>query len=120
MQAQAQPGWLETEQIGATVVARFTTRRIVSEEKMLVLGRQLFELGEAAGHGRLVLNFEAVERLSSAMLGKVIGLQRRVEAKGGQLALCGISSHLRGLFKSLKLARLVTIYETEQEALQGA
>jgi anti-anti-sigma factor len=120
MVSQSTRRWLEIEHIGDVTVAKFNTRRLLSEEKMQAVSDQLFCLGEEAGYGSLVLNFASVERLSTEMLGTLMALQRKVQAKGGKLALCKLKPELHELLKKLKLQQFLTIYSDEQEALQRA
>jgi anti-anti-sigma factor len=109
---------LEVEQIGEVTVATFTARHLLDEEKMQTIGTQLRSLGEEVGHRPLVLNFAAVERLSTEMVGKLIALQKKVQEKGGRLALCQINPQVYQVFKLLKLPQVLTIFADEQEALQ--
>ena len=118
MAPQTRPGWLEVEQIGDVTVAKFTARYILDEEKVQTVGNQLLSLGEQLAGRRLVLNFGTVERLSSEMLGKLISLQRKVKARGGRLALCGIRPQLYEVFRILQLPQLLAIYADEEAALQ--
>jgi anti-sigma B factor antagonist len=57
----------------------------------------------------MILDFSGVELVSSAMLGKLILLQRRVDAEGGRLRLCELSLGVRAVFKSTNLDRLFKI-----------
>jgi anti-sigma B factor antagonist len=111
-------GWLEVEQIGEVTVAKFMARQLLDEEKVQTIGRELRSLGEQLGHGSLVLNFGGVERLSTELLGRLVALQRKVQEKGGRLALCKIHPQVYEIFKILKLPQLLTIFADEQEALQ--
>ena len=106
---------LEVEQIGEVTVATFTQRHLLDEEKMQTIGTQLRSLGEEVGHRPLVLNFAAVERLSTEMVGKLIALQKKVQEKGGRLALCQINPQVYQVFKILKLPQVLTIFADEQE-----
>jgi anti-anti-sigma factor len=118
MAPQSHLGWLEVEQIGQVTVAKFNARYILEEEKVQSVGKQLLSLGEQVGPRRLVLNFDAVERLSTEMLGKLIALHKRIEAKGGRLALCNVKPQLYEILKILKLPQILSIYADEEEALQ--
>jgi anti-anti-sigma factor len=119
MLARKRKNWLEIEQVREAVVAKFTTRTILDETKLNVIGGQLANLGEEAGHRVVVVNFRGVERLSTEMLGKILALQRKVQARGGRLLLCEISPTLLEIFQLLKLTRLLTIHADEQAALQS-
>ncbi len=118
MMTQATRSWLEIEHIGHATVAKFTTRHLLSEAKMQAVAEQLLCLGDEAGYRYLVLDFAAVKRLSTELLGTLIALQRKVEAKRGKLAVCNLSPELYEIFKVVNLHRFLTIYDDEQEALQ--
>ena len=118
MARQQSKGWLEVEQIGEVTVAKFMARQLLDEEKVHAIGKELRSLGEQVGHRPLVLNFGGVERLSTELLGRLVALQRRVQEKGGRLALCQIHPQVYEIFKILKLPELLTIFADEQEALQ--
>jgi anti-anti-sigma factor len=118
MVAQARRNWLEIEQIGNATVAKFTTRRILNEEKIQAINGQLCGLGHEAGPGAVVLNFDRVERLSAAVISQLLTLQRQIQARGGRLVLCAIKPEVNEIFKILRLAPFFTVYTDEQEALQ--
>jgi anti-sigma B factor antagonist len=118
MVRQQSEGWLELEEIGDVTIARFTARHLLDEEKMQTLGGQLRSLGEEAGHRPVVLNFGQVERLSTELMGKVMALHKRIQEKGGRLALCKIHPQVFEAFKIFKLPQVLSIFADEQEALQ--
>jgi anti-sigma B factor antagonist len=118
MVARTRRNWLEIEQIGAATVAKFTTRRILDEEKIHAVSRQLLGLGLEAGRGTVVLSFDRVERLSSEMIGKLLTLQRQIQARGGRLALCALKPQVSEILKILRLGPYFSVYADEQEALQ--
>jgi len=68
---------------------------------------------------RLVLDFSEVAMISSALMSKLILLQRRVNASSGRLRLRGMSSDLQMLFRRANLDRLLHI-ENETPAAIGA
>src|SRR5260370_16593490 len=110
MVRQQSEGWLELEQIGEVTIARFTARHLLDEEKMQTLGGQLRSLGEQAGHRPLVLNFGQVERLSTELMGTLVALQRRVQEKGGRLALCQIHPPVYELFHIFTPPQLLSVF----------
>ena len=108
--------WLQVEPVGDVSVVTFTQADIVDLETIRVLGEQL--LGMADEGRRILLNMSRVHRLSTALVGKVVALQNRLTALGGQLAICKVAPHLREALELFKLPRLVPIYTEEQEALE--
>jgi anti-sigma B factor antagonist len=109
--------WLEVEQTGPVTVVRLKPRGVVDEDTAQLIGEQIFALVEENGCNRLVLNLAPVETMNSMMLGKIINLHKKAEETGGRLAFCQLHTRLRDVFDTFKLARLLHIYENEQEAL---
>ncbi len=109
---------LEVEDIGDVTVVSFTDRKILDEQNIQVIGEQLFSLVDELGRKKLLLNFGHVEYMSSAALGKLITLNKKVGAAGGKLVLCSIDPQIREVFEITKLDKLFTIRTDEQEALQ--
>ena len=69
--------------------------------------------------GRLLINFDSIQQVSSAALGKLIKLMNRADAVRGRLALSGLHADLRHVFRITKLDQVFAIYETESEALES-
>ena len=109
---------LEVEDIGDVTVVSFTDKKILDEQNIQVIGEQLFGLVDDSGRQKLLLNFSNVEYMSSAALGKLITLNKKVQAAGGKLVLCGIIPQIREVFEITKLDKLFVIRGDEQEALQ--
>ena len=114
-----QQRWLTVEQVGDVGVARFTRRRLLDEGPIQATGEQLYELVEDPGLHKFILDFGRVEALSSALVGKLFALHRRLRETGGRLVLCGVRPHLFEVFEVLKIPQLFRVYRTEQEALQA-
>ena len=109
---------LEVEDIGDVTVVNFTDRKILDEQNIQVIGEQLFSLVDEAGRKKVLLNFGNVEYLSSAALGKLITLNKKLQAVGGKLILCNIDPQIYEVFEITKLNKLFNIKAEEQAALQ--
>jgi anti-sigma B factor antagonist len=66
-----------------------------------------------------ILDFSGVDLVSSAMLGKLILLQRRVDTSGTRLRLCELTDSVRAVFKSTNLDRLFHIDRDQRESLEA-
>jgi anti-anti-sigma factor len=66
-----------------------------------------------------LLDFSAVESLSSAVLAALLSLRKALLAQGGRLALCGLRPELREVFAITGMEGSMNLYGTEQEALQS-
>jgi anti-sigma B factor antagonist len=109
---------LEVEDIGDVTVVNFTDRKILDEQNIQIIGDQLFSLVDELGRRKLLLNFGNVEYLSSAALGKLITLNKKVQSAGGRLILCNIDPQIYEVFEITKLNKILDIRKDEQEALQ--
>lgn len=119
MSTQPRRQRLEVEDIGDITVVHFIDKKILDEQNIQIIGDQLFELVDKFGRGRLLLNFGNVEYLSSAALGKLITLHKKVNTARGKLILCNIDPQIREVFEITKLDKIFTIQRDEQTALQA-
>jgi anti-anti-sigma factor len=111
--------WLEVEEVGSVTVVRVTARRILTEEAVEAVGRQLNALVAAPGCKNVVLQLNAVEGITTMMVGKLLGLHRQMQASGGRLVLCGAGPVIGEVLSLLRVAQVIPVYGGEQEALQS-
>lgn len=102
---------------GEITVVRLRDRKLHDQERIEELGRELFELVEGRNCRQLVLNFVDVEFISSATLGKLIVLDRKVKAVNGQLRMCRVSPEILEVFRVTRLDKVFDIRGEESEAL---
>ena len=108
---------LHVEQTDAVTVVRFTLPEVMHADVIESVGDRLFALVEDEGKRLLLLDFTAVRKLSSALLGRLVGLHRKLLAAGGRLALCGIDAEVRRVFDLCQLPRLLHLYPDQAAAL---
>jgi anti-sigma B factor antagonist len=108
---------LRVSEVGDASVVHFLDRKILDEASIQELGQELFQLVELDQRKKLVLNFSAVEFLSSAALGKLITLNKKAKAHGTQLKLSNIRPEIYEVFAITKLNKLFDIKEDERDAL---
>ncbi len=108
---------LDVSEVGDVTVVRFRDRRILDETSIQELGQELFQLIEEYGRKKLLLNFSSVEFLSSAALGKLITLDKKVKAHTGKLKLTNIRAEILEVFHITKLHKLFDIRDDEADAL---
>ena len=108
---------LSTETIDGVTVVSFVETKIVTEENIQEVGDQLYQLVDVEAKHQLLLNFGNVRYLSSAALGKLINLKKKVGAVKGKLKLCCIHPDLLEVFRITRLDQVFEIYPDEQAAL---
>jgi anti-sigma B factor antagonist len=110
---------LDIDEVNDVTIARFTDKKILDESNIQIIGNQLFSLVDEDHRQKIVLDFTNVEYLSSAALGKLITMDKKVKAAGGKLRLCSIRSDILEVFKITRLDKLFTIREDREKALDG-
>lgn len=110
---------LDIEEVNGVTVARFTDKKILDESNIQIIGNQLFSLVDEDHRQKIVLDFTNVEYLSSAALGKLITMDKKVKASGGKLRLCSIRSDIKEVFKITRLDKLFQILDNRDKAVEG-
>ena len=110
---------INVEEIGGVTVARFVDKKILDETNIQHIGDQLFSLVDDDGRKKILLDFENVEYLSSAALGKLITMDKKVKAAGGKLKLCSVRPEIYEVFAITKLNKLFDIQDDQERALEG-
>jgi anti-sigma B factor antagonist len=108
---------LEIEEIGDVTVVRFLDPRVSHPMEIDELGRQLYQVLERKDRSKLVIDFSPVEFISSAMIGKLISLNRKAKAGTSALRLCNLRQELRDIFHLCNLGRVFDIREDQAAAI---
>jgi len=119
MSSQSRRRRLEVEDIGEITVVNFIDKKILDEQNIQKIGEDLFSLVDELGRRKILLNFSNVEYLSSAALGKLITLNKKLQQAGGRLILCNIDPQIYEVFEITKLDKFFKIVKEEQAALQA-
>lgn len=108
---------LDIEEIGSVTVARFLDRKILDEANIATIGKEMIGLVDDDGRTQIVLDFSLVEYLSSAALGQLITMDKRVKAAGGTCVLCNIQKDILDVFKITQLHKVLTLATDLDDAL---
>jgi len=108
---------LDVHEVGDVTVVRFRDHKILEDINVQELGQELFQLIELDRRQKLLLSFFGVEFLTSAALGKLITLDKKVKTHGGRMKLCNIRPEIYEVFEITKLTRLFDIKDEESDAL---
>ncbi len=107
---------LDMSREGDVAVVRFSDRKILEEVPIAEIGDQLTALVDSSPAIKLLLDFDNVEHLSSAVLSMLINLNKRVTDQGGKLKLANIKPQIYEVFRITRLNKLFDIYETTAKA----
>ena len=81
------------------------------------LKRDIAPLLEA--HTKLVIDLGRLRFVDSSGLGAFISCLRKLNAKGGDLKLCGMSKQVRAVFELVRMHRIFDIFGTREEAVRA-
>lgn len=97
----------------------FVDRNIIDEANIQQIGEELMKLVEAGTRPKLLISFMGVEHLSSAALGTLIHVHKRLEQRNGQLRLSDINPQIFEVFKITRLNKLFQVFDTAEKALKS-
>ena len=72
---------------------------------------------QRVGHPKLIVSFENVTHLSSAMIGVLMALHKQIAKLKGGLRLAQVSPMIHEVLKITKLDKILKIYDTTEHAL---
>ncbi len=104
---------------GVTVVT-FRKEKILDDVEIEALAESLFGLLKDVQEVNLILDFHHVGFMSSAVLGLLIRISKKVAERGGQVRLCGINTRIYQAFVITGLEKIFDIFQNFDEALRSA
>lgn len=111
-----QPKYMTLRVEGEVIVVCLKHAQLSDEDNIDVMGRELFMLEDHFGCRKILLDLDRVEWVTSAVIGKLIRLHRRLHRKKGQLVLCHVRGGLRETLGACRLMDYFSIAETLDEA----
>jgi anti-anti-sigma factor len=110
--------WLQREDLGNVTVARIQMSRLDDDDTTREMFHAISTLVDSMGRNKLVLNLANVKTMMTLGLGKLVMLNRKAEAAGGQLALCQLTPEVEMVVHAVHLEEILKICATEAEAVQ--
>jgi anti-sigma B factor antagonist len=87
----------------------FTAERIVDEQQVRELQESLLKVVEKNEDRKLILNFSNVQFMTSALLGLLVRIHKKVCELKGQLQLSNLDPNLRKVFEITQLTKVFDI-----------
>jgi anti-sigma B factor antagonist len=110
---------ISVEYSGNATVVRFIDEKILEEKDIKALQESIMPIIESAcGRINLILDFGNVRFLSSAVLGLLIRISKRIYECEGQLKLCSINPKIYEIFKITRLTKTFDIYDSIESAVE--
>jgi anti-sigma B factor antagonist len=102
----------------ATIIT-FTDESILEEKDIQTLQESIMSVIEQAERVNLILDFCNVRFLSSAVLGLLIRVSKKVYERDGQLRLCNINPKIYEVFKITRLTKIFDIFKDVESAVES-
>ena len=109
---------VRVEQDADVTVVTFLTGRI-REEHSDQFDEQVVRASERFPSPKVLLDFSGVRFLSSSILGKLVKLNARLAARGGELRLASLDKRIAEVFKLTNLDRIFSIHPSRDKALRA-
>ena len=109
---------ISVEYTGNATIVSFTDEKILEERDIKALQESIMSIVEQAERINLILDFGNVRFLSSAVLGLLIRISKRIYERDGQLRLCNINAKIYEIFKITRLTKTFDIYKDVESAAE--
>ncbi|AQT69311.1 Anti-anti-sigma-B factor [Anaerohalosphaera lusitana] len=110
---------IAVQYVGDVVLVVPTDEKLLEEPDIQALEDSILPLVEDGTGVELVISFENVKFLSSAVLGLLIRLSKKVYENQGKMHLCCIDQKIYEIFKITRLDKVFEIYDSRDEAVSS-
>ena len=100
------------------LIVQFTSQKILSDVLIAQIGREVLELADEAD-GKMLLDFQGVTFMSSAMIGKIVLLNKKCKQNKITIKLCNIAPSIMEVFEITRLNKVFSIYDSIDDALKA-
>ena len=100
-------------------IVSFTKEKILEEKDIQQLQDSIMSVIDQGEKLNLILDFSNVRFLSSAVLGLLIRVSKKVYEQEGTLRLCNIEPKIYEVFKITRLTKIFDIYKDVQMAVEN-
>ena len=99
------------------LIVQLAFENILDDALILQVGWELTRLAEQS-NGKMVLDFESVRLMSSAMIGKIVALNKKCRTDKIELRMCNVPSTFIGVLDKRRLNTFFKISDSVEEALK--
>ena len=109
--------FFEADASSGSVVATFFPGRLDEEHNVEELGQSLFQLIDQYGYRQVALDLTQTSFVTSAVLGKLITLHRRLHRADGRLVLCGLQQPVETVMRRSNLLSYFQVVNSRDDAI---
>lgn len=112
--------YFDVQQSGGVTELRLADSALFDVPRYEELRNELVDFVEQRRPSRLIVDFSLVGYCSTAVIAAVLMAKKRLDAKGGQMKLCGMSDAVHETFQMLKLdGTIFEIYADKTDAVNA-
>ncbi|WP_408954615.1 anti-sigma factor antagonist [Natroniella sp. ANB-PHB2] len=67
----------------------------------------------------LILDLDGIDFIDSSGLGAILGVYKKINPKGGSIGVINITPHVERIFEVSGFLKIIDIYPSKQEVLEG-
>ncbi|MCK4913084.1 MAG: STAS domain-containing protein [Planctomycetes bacterium] len=108
---------ISVEYVENATIITFTDEKILEDNDIAALQESVMSIVEPAQHLNLIFDFGNVRFLSSAVLGLLIRISKKVYENDSNLLLCNINPKIYEIFKITRLTKVFDIYKDVEAAI---
>ena len=110
---------LLTRSEDGVLLVYFQDVRIIDETRITSLGQELNDLTNDADNNKIVVNFQNVSFMSSAMIGKLVQFGKKCKTGKVKLRFCNINENVLEVFNLMKLNKVFEIDKDEATSVKN-
>ena len=70
-------------------------------------------------HAQVIFDLSRLEFIDSSGLGALLSCLRQIQARDGDLKLCGMAQPVRALFELVRMHRIFHLFDTQAAAIRA-
>jgi anti-sigma B factor antagonist len=109
--------YLMSQKNRGVLVVYINEPKLLDERIITSVGGELNAMMDRAENGMLLVNFQQVKFMSSAMLGRLVTLHKGCQKNKINLKLCNVRKDIREIFSVTRLDKLLKMYSDETDAM---
>ena len=108
---------LNTKKEGSVLIVNFKDVSLLDESRIESVGEELVALTSGGVDDKIILNFNSVGFMSSAMISKVIDFGNACKKEKIKLRLCDINDNVKKVFDLMRLEKVFDIDDHEEQSM---
>lgn len=111
------PAGLMIQKMADIHIVEFMESSVLDQVRIEQIRNELDAIVEKGGVPKILLSFDGVAHISSAVLGVLMSIDKKCKAQRGEIRLAHISDSIMTVFKMTKLDKVLKIYKSVEAAM---